>query len=383
MIRGLVGSIDMLAKACGLGVALCMAWSVPAAAQAQSERSIVGTMQRAFGSIPIIGNLAPKPAPDPGNHLAPPGGGPPPPQRLPGGQSLLPPPPIPPASIPGGPPSALGPPAPSPAPLAPPHAPPGVAPRPPQVSLALSARYGKEEIRPINGGIVWRIYPVKPDVTGVFHPVREERNPTPTLMLAPGDYVVHASFGLASAAKTVSLRQGAAHEVLDLPAGGIRLEGRVGDVPIPAGQISFDIFHGSQFEPDKQRPIAHGVMTGHVVVVPGGNYHIVSNYGDSNSIVRSDIRVQVGKLTDVLVTHRAAVITLKLVGERGGEALANTSWSVLTPGGDVVKESIGAFPKVILAAGDYRAIARNEGKMHERDFTVITGVDGEIELVAR
>jgi hypothetical protein len=88
-------------------------------------------------------------------------------------------------------------------------------------------------------------------------------------------------------------------------------------------------------------------------------------------------------LTDVTVTHHAAVITLKLVSNRGGEALANTAWSVLTPGGDVVKESIGAFPRVILAEGDYRVIARNEGRVFQRGFKVSSGVDGEIEVVAR
>jgi hypothetical protein len=99
--------------------------------------------------------------------------------------------------------------------------------------------------------------------------------------------------------------------------------------------------------------------------------------------VRSDIRVQAGKLTDVTVTHRAAVVTLKLVEARGGEALANTAWSVLTPGGDVIKESIGAFPRVVLAEGEYRAIARNEGKVFEREFKVTPGVDGDIEVLAR
>ena len=67
----------------------------------------------------------------------------------------------------------------------------------------------------------------------------------------------------------------------------------------------------------------------------------------------------------------------------GGEALANTAWSVLTPGGDVIKELIGAFPRVILAEGDYKAIARNEGKVFERDFKVVTGVDSEIAVLAR
>ena len=66
-------------------------------------------------------------------------------------------------------------------------------------------------------------------------------------------------------------------------------------------------------------------MTGDVVLVPEGTYYIVSNYGDGNAVVRSDIRVQAGKLTDITVTHRAAAITLKLVSERGGEALANTA----------------------------------------------------------
>ncbi|WP_206542690.1 hypothetical protein, partial [Sphingomonas endophytica] len=98
-------------------------------------------------------------------------------------------------------------------------------------------------------------------------------------------------------------------------------------------------------------------------LLPEGTYYIVSNYGDANSVLRSDIRVAAGKVTDVTVTHRAAVITLKLVSEKGGEALANTAWSVITPGGDVIKESIGAFPRVVLSEGEYRAIAKNGGKV--------------------
>ena len=33
--------------------------------------------------------------------------------------------------------------------------------------------------------------------------------------------------------------------------------------------------------------------------------------------------------------HQAARVTLKLVTSRGGEALANTSWSVVTEGGEI------------------------------------------------
>ena len=32
---------------------------------------------------------------------------------------------------------------------------------------------------------------------------------------------------------------------------------------------------------------------------------------------------------------------------------------------------------------DYHVIARNEGKIFQRDFKVITGVDGEVEVLAQ
>ncbi len=251
-----------------------------------------------------------------------------------------------------------------------------------KVALALSARFGKGE-PVIGGGLTWRVYDSKPDAQGKFRLVREDRQPAPTIVLPAGRYIVHVGFGLATAVKPVFLRGPTVREQFDLPAGGLRLEGRVGNVKIPSAQISFNVFKGSQFEPGDHRPIAEHVLTGNVVIVPEGTYYIVSHYGDANAVVRSDIRVQAAKLTDVTVTHRAAAITLKLVAEKGGEALANTAWSVLTPGGDVIKESIGAFPRVILAEGEYRAIARNEGRVYEREFKVVTGVDGDIEVLAR
>jgi hypothetical protein len=269
-------------------------------------------------------------------------------------------------------------------PTPPQAAPPQAAPNAPagQVALYLSARFGRD-LPQIANALQWRIYADTPDSTGAFRQLKEERTAAPAFVLPAGSYVVHVSFGQASAAKRIELRAETVREVFEIPAGGIRLEGRVGDVRIPAGQISFDIYKGSQFEPGDKRPLTQGVLTGDVMLVPEGTYTIVSNYGDGNAVVRSDIRVQTGKLTDITVTHRAAVITLKLVSDRGGEALANTAWSVLTPGGDVIKESIGAFPRVILAEGDYRVIARNEGKVFERDLKVITGVDSEVAVLAR
>jgi hypothetical protein len=260
--------------------------------------------------------------------------------------------------------------------------PPQPAATPAQGVLALTARFGKD-LPPVNGGVIWRVYSDRPDASGAFQLVREDRNPTPNIVLAPGGYVVYASLGLVSAVRPVTLRNETLRESFDLPAGGLRIEGRVGTTKIPQGQITFSIYKGSQFEVGERAPLAQNVAAGDVLLVPEGTYYIISNYGDANSVVRSDIRVQASKLTDVIVTHRAAVITLKLVSDKGGEALANTAWSVITPAGDVIKEYNGAFPKVILSEGEYRVIAKNEGKVYERPFNVSNGVDGEVEVVAR
>ena len=313
----------------------------------------------------------------------------------PGSQSQLSPNPVPPADIPNVPQPAPGPtilapgvfPPPLPptqAPLSQPPAPPpqaGPTLRPGEIALATVARFGRDAPQ-ITSGLHWRIYPDRPDQGGAFRVIKEDRSAQPTFALPRGNYVVHVSFGLASAARTVQLR-GDSREVFDIPAGGLALKGQVGDVRIPTGQISFDIYKGSQFDPGERRPIVSNVSTGEIALLPEGTYYILSKYGDGNSVARSDIRVQAGRLTDVTVTHRAAAIMFKLVSRKGGEALANTDWAVLSPAGDTIGESRGAFPRMILAEGEYKVVARNDDKVYQHDLTVITGVDGEIEVLAR
>jgi len=87
-------------------------------------------------------------------------------------------------------------------------------------------------------------------------------------------------------------------------------------------------------------------------------------------------------LTEAIVRHRASNITLKLVNVAGGEALANTSFTVLTPGGDVIREMIGAFPSLVLAEGEYTVIARRDGRTHQMTLKVPANTDREVEVMA-
>ena len=119
-----------------------------------------------------------------------------------------------------------------------------------------------------------------------------------------------------------------------------------------------------------------------MVRLNAGTYHVVSTYGAVNAVIRSDIRVEAGKLTEATVEHRAAQLTMKLVRDAGGEAIADTSWSVLTGSGDPVRENVGAFASMVLAEGDYTVIAKNRERIYQRDFTVVAGRNQDVEVIA-
>src|SRR5690242_7339111 len=64
----------------------------------------------------------------------------------------------------------------TPIPSGPPLAAPNAAIPAGQVGLVLTARYGRDFAQPINGNLVWRVYPVRPDHTGAFRPINEEKS---------------------------------------------------------------------------------------------------------------------------------------------------------------------------------------------------------------
>ncbi|TCT07790.1 hypothetical protein [Aquabacter spiritensis] len=270
----------------------------------------------------------------------------------------------------------------APGPAGEPHA---ILPQPPAGKLALGAfaRFGQTGPS-IPRGVAWRVFADTPEASGAFPLVAESSDPYPVFFLNPGGYVVHASYGFASTAQRVQIGSVSKREAFILPAGGLRLGADVSEKPIPGQKVTFDIFEGSFLQGrTSTQPYYRGANAGEVVLLPEGTYHVVSTYGDANAVVRADVQVQAGKLTDATVHHRAAQVSLKLVKAPGGEAQADTQWSVITPGGDPIKESIGAFPTVVLSEGDYRVIARNEGRAVEQEFKVEAGRDQQVEVLLK
>jgi hypothetical protein len=286
----------------------------------------------------------------------------------------------------------------------PPAAPavPGAAPAPPatptveagQSSIYLSAVLATGDTQPVTGGLKWRVYREQAEADGSHQVVAESSDASPVLVLPDGSYIVHAAFGLAGATRRVELRGQSASERVVLNAGALRVIAMLGDAAVQPQRGAISIYVPERNNPEAKL-IAANVRPGDTICLPEGTYHIESMLADTgsgaaagiitptNSVVNADLRIQAGKLLEATLRHKAALMTLKLVNNAGGEALANTTFTVLTPGGDVIRELIGAFPSLVLAEGEYVAIARHDGKTYQSVFQVHSTLDRDVEVVAK
>ncbi len=257
--------------------------------------------------------------------------------------------------------------------------------------VRLSALFAATDTQPVREGLQWRIFEEVPGPDGNHKLVAQSTDATPNLLLPNGNFVVHAALGLAGATKRIAINGTLLNETLVLNAGGLRIAGQLGDTPINPAKLSIAIYVPERGNPEAKLVVANA-KSGDTVGLPEGNYHVVSTLLDAvsngsanptNSVISADLKVQAGKLTDATLRHRAATMILKLVNSAGGEALANTAFTILTPGGDVIREMIGAFPSATLAEGEYVAIARHDSQTYQSTFKVESGVDKDVEFLAR
>src|SRR5277367_6569054 len=189
-----------------------------------------------------------------------------------------------------------------------------------QATLSLSAVLNGGGA-PLTGGLRWRVFAAQADPDGTHPLIVESSLAQPTLTIPAGDYVVHVAFGLASAAKRVTLGGEVRSERLTLSAGALRIEGTLADAPIDPSKLSLAIYVPQNRNPLGKLVYAQG-KAGDIIGLPEGSYHIVSTYLDtvgahsavstagssakaamlspaaaipSNSMVNADIRVTSGK----------------------------------------------------------------------------------------
>ena len=246
-------------------------------------------------------------------------------------------------------------------------------------SVTLTARITQEGPS-IPEGVVWRVFDSVPDAQGNMTLVAKSEESTARLDLPPGEYVVHAAYGRAQLSESLSVVPGNNEKVVDLEAGALRLNSAVtGDIPIEPTQLRFDIFTAG--DEANRVLIAENLPPNDIVTLNAGTYHIVSHFGTINAVVRADLRVEAGELTDATLYHHASEVSFRLVSEEGGEAIADVEWTVKTPDGATVFTDRGAFPSTVLAEGDYLIFAKQGEKVYNREVQVVSGGSREIEVL--
>lgn len=237
----------------------------------------------------------------------------------------------------------------------------------------------------INQNLVWRVFgkSASDPRSRLLVTVNDAE---PTFRLRPGDYIVNAALGRAHITRRITVQpnssETSASEEFVLNAGGLRVRALVDGTEAGSSTVSYSIY-SDRDQSDARQLVLASVRPGVVIRLNAGIYHIVSTYGDCNAVVSTDITVEAGKLTEATVTHSAAKATFKLVHRAGGEALPDTQWSIQTPQGETVKESVGALPTHILAPGNYMVIAKSQGRAYQREISVSAGETTQVEVVMR
>jgi hypothetical protein len=235
----------------------------------------------------------------------------------------------------------------------------------------------------ITQGLVWRVFRDSAAPDGKAQLVSTHKEASPTVRLEPGAYRINVALGRANLTRKITVAgDQPAREKFVLNAGGLRI------VPVLAtGErtseklVSFDVESDERDEYGQRTKVVTGAKAGIVLRLNAGIYSIVSTYGDANAVARADVSVEAGKLSEVTLTHPAAQVSFKLVTREGGDAIADTQWSVANAQGDTVKESSGALPSHILAPGVYVARARHAGRLYKRDFVVKAGDNVLVEVI--
>ena len=235
----------------------------------------------------------------------------------------------------------------------------------------------------VKTGLIWRVFTPQPGANGARKLVSTHHEAMPTAALVPGEYLVNAAYGLSNLTKKIKVESGRSlEETFVLNTGGLKLAAVLaGGAALPASSVHFDILSDEEDQFGNRHKILDDAKPGVVIRLNAGAYHLVSTYGDANATVRADVTVEPGKITEATVKHAAAPVTFKLVQSAGGEALADTKWSILTTTGDVVKENTGALPTHILAVGDYAVVANHNGESYTSKFSVAPGQPKQIEVV--
>ena len=237
--------------------------------------------------------------------------------------------------------------------------------QPGREGLELSARLTPDG-GPLQQNLSWNIR----DTAGAT--VYSGDNGTADVSLAPGDYVVNASYGATQIEKLVSLPAATRLKInFVLDAGGLRVEPMVGKIDVPPVASRVRVY-----SMDGRKLMAVSVKPGEIIRLPEGTYRVESQVSTGNVKAVTDVRVQAGRVSRVKIAHKAGLARLAFVGAPD----AAVRWEIEDQSGDAIATRGGISANVTLLPGTYTARAQVGAELLTATFNIDEGEVRDIML---
>jgi hypothetical protein len=193
--------------------------------------------------------------------------------------------------------------------------------------------------------------------------------------LAPGDYIVEATYGSVAVRQVVTLVQGNSVSInFVLNAGGLRV------LPTLKGIATSDLVSQTRVYSasglSQGQLIAHSERPGELLKLPVGQYRVETRFGEGNAVSVADVQINPGKLSALEISLHAGIARLSFVGAPD----AAVDWTIKPEQGPAVVTFKGIEKNIALKPGTYTAEARVNGEVLSASFKIVEGEQRNILL---
>ncbi len=240
---------------------------------------------------------------------------------------------------------------------------------------------------PLTTNIRWEIYNFTKSSDGNRAQIVTSDVAQPVLPLAPGKYIVRAVFGVSSTAKVIKISPAQITDVtFILNTGGIRVKPLLIAGEPPAGKLPRQWIYLATTPQTSTRPllVATADDPDEIHQLTAGTYELISKFGTANAIVKTNVTVSPGLLTEVEVSHKAGIVRFKLFKKwRGGEEIKDVLWKLYDDEGNEVASNLAASSGEIIAPGRYKVAAKYNDNTYTKMFRIKPGKKKLVQIVAR
>jgi hypothetical protein len=184
--------------------------------------------------------------------------------------------------------------------------------------------------------------------------------------MAPGNYVVEATYGTARVQQAVAITPGQRLGItFILNVGGIRPLSRIDGVGYPSNLPAVHAIYALT-GPDAGKRIAAGLEQGEIIRVAAGSYRVESRFGEGNTVAETKVTVKPGVLSSIEISHLAAYALVAIPAPAGSVA----DWRINKLDGDWSRSGKGDAFALVLAPGSYEITAEVAGSVRKAQFSV-------------